>query len=127
MVVIRLSRGGSKKRPFYNIIATDHHNRRDGRFLERLGHYNPMAAASEREVTVATERVEFWTSKGAQISPTVKRLLKQVARDAERGAAAESKPGKSKKVIAAEAAAAAAAAEAKAEAEAGEASGESAE
>ena len=106
MVVIRLSRGGSKKRPFYNIIATDHHNRRDGRFLERLGHYNPMAAASEREVTVATERVEFWASKGAQISPTVKRLLKQVARDAERGAAIESKPGKSKKVIAAEAAAA---------------------
>lgn len=116
MVVIRLSRGGSKKRPFYNIIATDHHNRRDGRFLERLGHYNPMAAANEREVTVVTERVEFWASKGAQISPTVKRLLKQVARDAERGAAAEDKPRKSKKVLAAEAAAAAAAAEAKAEA-----------
>lgn len=108
MVVIRLSRGGSKKRPFYNIIATDHHNRRDGRFLERLGHYNPMAAASEREVTVVTERVEFWTSKGAQISPTVKRLLKQVARDPERGSAVESKPRKSKKVEAAEAAAAAA-------------------
>jgi len=123
MVVIRLSRGGSKKRPFYNIIATDHHNRRDGRFLERLGHYNPMAAANEREVTVAAERVEFWTSKGAQISPTVKRLLKQVARDAERGAAAEGKPRKSKKVLAAEAAAA----EAKAEAEKSEASSADAE
>lgn len=108
MVVIRLSRGGSKKRPFYNIIATDHHNRRDGRFLERLGHYNPMAAASEREVTIATERVEYWTSKGAQVSPTVKRLLKQVTRDPERGGAAERPIRKSKKVEAAEAATAAA-------------------
>ena len=116
MVVIRLSRGGSKKRPFYNIIATDHHNRRDGRFIERLGNYNPMAAASEREVTVATERVEYWTSKGAQLSPAVKRLLKQVARDPERGAARERPARKSKKVEAAEAAAAQAAAAAAAEA-----------
>ncbi len=115
-IKLRLARGGSKKRPFYNIIATDHHNRRDGRFIERLGHYNPMAAASEREVTVATERVDYWTSKGAQISPTVKRLLKQVARDPERGSAPEKKARKSKKAEAAEAAAAAAKQQAEAEA-----------
>ncbi len=87
MVVIRLSRGGSKKRPFYNIVVTDRQNRRDGRFLERLGYYNPMAAANEREVTIKSERIEFWTGRGAQVSETVQRLLKQLARDPERGAA----------------------------------------
>ncbi len=87
MVVIRLSRGGAKKRPFYNIVVTDRQNRRDGRFIERLGYYNPMAAKNEREVAVASERIEFWTSRGAQISDTVQRLLNQLARDPERGAA----------------------------------------
>ncbi len=77
MVVIRLSRGGSKKRPFYNIVAADSRNRRDGRFLERVGFYNPMASGSDEGLRVAIDRVEHWTGNGAQLSPTVDRLVKQ--------------------------------------------------
>lgn len=77
MVVIRLSRGGSKKRPFYSIVAADSRNRRDGRFLERVGFYNPVAAEGEEGLRIAFDRVEHWTSHGAQLSPTVARLVKQ--------------------------------------------------
>ncbi len=83
MVVIRLSRGGAKKRPFYNIVATDRRNRRDGRFLERLGYYNPMAAGAETGFTIEMDRVEHWTGKGAQVSDAVTRLIKQQARGGE--------------------------------------------
>jgi small subunit ribosomal protein S16 len=76
MVVIRLSRGGSKKRPFYNVVAADRQNRRDGRFIERVGYYNPVASKNERGLQINVERVQYWESKGAQVSPTVTRLIK---------------------------------------------------
>jgi small subunit ribosomal protein S16 len=75
MVVIRLARGGAKKRPFYNIVVADSRLRRDGRFIEKLGFYNPMAAEGEQGLRVAFDRVEHWSSHGAQLSPTVQRLV----------------------------------------------------
>jgi small subunit ribosomal protein S16 len=77
MVVIRLSRGGAKKRPFYNIVVADSRERRDGRFIERVGFYNPVASGGEEPLRVATDRVTHWASKGAQLSPTVARLVDQ--------------------------------------------------
>ena len=82
MVVIRLARGGGKKRPFFNIVATDSRNRRDGRFIERIGFYNPGAAEQTEGLRIATERISYWQDKGAQLSPTVARLLKQSAKKA---------------------------------------------
>ncbi len=82
MVVIRLARGGAKKRPFYNLVVADSRNRRDGRFVERVGYYNPMAAANEQGLQVNAERVAYWQSQGAQLSPTVARLVKQSAKKA---------------------------------------------
>jgi small subunit ribosomal protein S16 len=75
MVVIRLSRGGSKKRPFYNIVAADSRNRRDGRFLERVGFYNPVAKGNAEGLRLSLDRVEYWVSHGAQVSETVSRLV----------------------------------------------------
>lgn len=80
MLVIRLTRGGSKKRPFYNVVATDSRNRRDGRFVERLGFYNPVASEGEEGLRLALERIEHWTSNGAQVSPAVARLVKEYAK-----------------------------------------------
>jgi len=77
MVVIRLARGGAKKRPFFNIVVADSRVRRDGRFLERVGFYNPVASGSEQPLRVAFDRVDHWTSHGAQMSPTVERLVAQ--------------------------------------------------
>ncbi|MBM3407787.1 MAG: 30S ribosomal protein S16 [Betaproteobacteria bacterium] len=82
MVVIRLSRGGAKKRPFYNIVATDRQNRRDGRFIERVGFYNPIAAGKEEPLRIDMARVEHWVGHGAQVSPAVQRLIKQRAASA---------------------------------------------
>ena len=79
MVVIRLSRGGSKGRPFYNIVVADKRVRRDGRFIERIGFYNPGAAEGEEGLRIAQDRLSYWKSVGAQPSPTVERLAKQVA------------------------------------------------
>lgn len=76
MVIIRLARGGSKKRPFYNIVATDSRNRRDGRFIERVGFYNPVATKGE-SLRIAQDRLTYWQGVGAQLSPTVERLVKQ--------------------------------------------------
>ena len=75
MVVIRLARGGAKKRPFYNIVVADSRERRDGRYLERVGFYNPMASGAEEPLRVALDRVTYWQGVGAQASPTVLRLL----------------------------------------------------
>ncbi len=75
MVVIRLARGGAKGRPFYNIVVADRRDRRDGRFIERLGFYNPKAAGAEQPLRIALDRVAHWTSVGAQLSPTVTRLV----------------------------------------------------
>jgi len=77
MVVIRLSRGGAKKRPFFNIIATDARSRRDGRFIERIGFYNPVASGGEESLRIAQDRLSHWQGVGAQLSPTVARLLAQ--------------------------------------------------
>jgi small subunit ribosomal protein S16 len=80
MVVIRLARGGAKKRPFYNIVVADSRERRDGRYLERVGFYNPMAAGGEEPLRVVFDRVTYWKGVGAQASPTVQRLLEQAAK-----------------------------------------------
>ncbi|WP_341678503.1 30S ribosomal protein S16 [Niveibacterium sp. SC-1] len=82
MVVIRLARGGAKKRPFYNIVATDSRSRRDGRFIERVGYYNPVASGAEKALVINSERLAYWQQNGAQLSPTVLRLVKQGAKAA---------------------------------------------
>ncbi len=82
MVVIRLARSGAKKRPFFNIVAADRRDRRDGRFIERVGFYNPVAAESEQGLVINTERLNHWQQQGAQVSPTVARLVKQAAKAA---------------------------------------------
>ena len=79
MVVIRLARSGAKKRPFFNIVVTDSRNRRDGRFIERVGFYNPVASGNAQGLVVNAERLAFWQSNGAQLSPTAARLVKQLA------------------------------------------------
>lgn len=82
MVTIRMNRGGAKGRPFYNIVVSDSRNRRDGRFVERLGFYNPIAAGGEEPLRFDIARVNYWKGVGAQISPSVERLLKQFAKKA---------------------------------------------
>ncbi len=79
MVTIRMARGGSKKRPFYQIVVTDSRNRRDGRFIERVGFFNPVARGNEERVRIDRERVDYWVSQGAQPSDRVASLLKQPA------------------------------------------------
>lgn len=78
MVVIRLARGGSKKRPFYHFSVADQRFPRDGRFIERVGFFNPLARGQEERLRVDLERVEYWVSKGAQTSERVAKLLKEV-------------------------------------------------
>lgn len=82
MVVIRLSRGGSKGRPFYNIVVADKRVRRDGRFIERIGFYNPSAKDGEEGLRLAQDRLSYWIGVGAQTSDTVDRLVKQAAKKA---------------------------------------------
>jgi len=88
MVVIRLSRGGSKSRPFFNIVVADKRTRRDGAFIERLGFYNPIAKPHEESIRITQDRLTYWKSVGAQASPTVERLIKQAAAKAGGQAAA---------------------------------------
>lgn len=76
MVSIRLSRSGAKKRPFYHLVVTDSRNRRDGRYIERLGFFNPIATENEERLRVDLERVDFWIGRGAQPSDRVASLLK---------------------------------------------------
>ncbi|MGQ9860709.1 MAG: 30S ribosomal protein S16 [Thiobacillaceae bacterium] len=76
MVTIRLARGGAKKRPFYNIVVADSRCRRDGRFIERIGFYNPVAAQNEEALRVNRERLAYWQGVGAQVSDTVARLVR---------------------------------------------------
>lgn len=82
MVVIRLSRGGSNGRPFFNIVVTDKRERRDGRFIERIGFYNPIAKGGEESLRIAQDRLTYWKSVGAQASPTVERLINQAPKAA---------------------------------------------
>ena len=88
MVVIRLARGGAKKRPFFNIVVADSRNRRDGRFIERVGFYNPIAGDGEEGLRVAQDRINFWQERGAKLSDTVAGLVKKSAAPAKPAAAA---------------------------------------
>jgi len=76
MVSIRLSRAGAKKRPFYHLVVTDSRNRRDGRYIERLGFFSPLAKENEEDLRIDLERVDYWISQGAQPSERVAYLLK---------------------------------------------------
>jgi ribosomal protein S16 len=78
MVVIRLSRGGAKKRPFYRVVVADGRAARDGRYLARVGYFNPIAAGGEKRLDLNLELVEAWISKGAQPSLRVVSLLKEL-------------------------------------------------
>ena len=121
MVVIRLSRSGSKQKPYYNVVVQDSHKRRDGRFIERIGFYNPMANDGAETLRLNLERITFWQSKGAQLSDTVGRIVKLNAKGADGLTAMKKKDQakadakKAKKLAAAAAEAQAAAAEAPAE------------
>lgn len=77
MVTIRLSRGGAKNRPFYHVVVTDSRNGRDGRYIERVGFFNPLARGKEQRLSLDTERVNYWTSTGAQTSERVAKLIKE--------------------------------------------------
>ena len=83
MVKIRLTRGGAKKRPFYHIIVTDSRAARDGRNIERLGYYNPMATGGEQKLVVDQDRIAYWTKNGAQVSDRVAFLVKGIPAKAE--------------------------------------------
>ena len=82
MVVIRLARGGAKKRPFYHIVVTDRRNKRDGRYIERLGYFNPAASGEAKRLELQLDRIQHWQSVGAQLSDRVASLLKESARAA---------------------------------------------
>ena len=82
MVVIRLARTGANKRPFYHMVVADSRRARDGRFIERVGFYDPKAPEGREALRVNLERVDHWKSKGAQLSPTVVRLVKQLGKKA---------------------------------------------
>ena len=76
MVSIRRSRAGAKKRPFYHLVVTDSRNRRDGRYIERLGFFNPLGKEHEENLRIDVERVDYWIGQGAQPSERVASLLK---------------------------------------------------
>ena len=78
MVVIRMARGGAKNRPFFNIVVADSRNPRDGRFIERLGFYNPVAGEKEEGFRLSLDRISYWTGKGAKASDAVEKLIKRV-------------------------------------------------
>ncbi len=124
MVIIRLARGGAKKTPFYNVVVADSRNRRDGRFIERVGFYNPSASANAEGLRIDLARVAHWQNNGAQLSETVARLVKFHAKGPEAAIAAKAKDAakveaKKAKIAAEEAAKVKAAADAaKAEADA---------
>ena len=82
MVKIRLSRGGSKKRPFYHLTVADSRSSRDGRFIERVGFFNPIARGQEERLRVDAERVDYWVAQGAQVSERVKSLIKDASKAA---------------------------------------------
>ena len=79
MVVIRLARGGAKKRPFFNVVVADSRNRRDGRFIERVGFYTPIAREGQESLRLSLERIDHWTLQGAKLSDTVAGLVKQAS------------------------------------------------
>ena len=82
MVTIRLARGGSKKRPFYQVVVTDSRNPRDGRFIERVGFFNPIAQGKAEELRLDLDRVNYWVGLGATVSDRVNSLIKQAQKAA---------------------------------------------
>ncbi len=80
MVKIRLSRGGAKKRPFYHIVVTDERNARDGRYIERVGYFNPIAAGKDVRLQLDTAKVKSWMDTGAQMTEKVKSLYKEAGK-----------------------------------------------
>lgn len=82
MVTIRLARGGAKKRPFYSVVVTDSRNARDGRFIERIGFFNPVARGQEERLRLNMERLAYWVSNGAQASDRVAQLVKEAQKSA---------------------------------------------
>jgi small subunit ribosomal protein S16 len=79
MVTIRLARGGSKKRPFYHLTVADHRTARNGRFIERVGFFNPVARGQEVRLRVDADRIAYWQGQGAQLSERVAKLVKETA------------------------------------------------
>jgi len=79
MVKIRLTRGGAKKRPFYHIIVADERSKRDGRALERVGYYNPVASGQDKRLHLDAERIQHWVGQGAQMTDKVNALVKEFA------------------------------------------------
>ncbi|NNE38311.1 MAG: 30S ribosomal protein S16 [Gammaproteobacteria bacterium] len=77
MVTIRLARGGAKRRPFYHIVVTDSRNRRDGRYIERIGLFNPIATGNETPLRIDLERIDYWMGQGAKASDRVRDLVKE--------------------------------------------------
>ena len=86
MVKIRLSRGGAKKRPFYHIVVADQRDARDGRNIERVGYFNPIAAGQDVKLQLDTERVKHWVGQGAQLTEKVKALYKSALKQAAQAA-----------------------------------------
>ena len=82
MVTIRLARGGAKKRPVYQVVVTDSRNARDGRFIERVGFYNPLATGNAEELRLDVDRVEHWVAQGATVSERVAGLIKSAKKSA---------------------------------------------
>lgn len=82
MVTIRLQRGGAKKRPFYQIVVTDSRNSRDGRFIERLGFFNPIASGQAERIRIDFDRVDHWVGQGASLSDRVAKLVKDAKKAA---------------------------------------------
>lgn len=82
MVTIRLSRGGAKKRPFYHLVVADSRSRRDGRYIERVGFFNPIARGGEERLRLDDERIQYWKANGAQLTERVASLIKQAQKAA---------------------------------------------
>lgn len=80
MVVIRLSRGGAKKRPFYHLVVTDSRRRRDGNYIEQIGYFNPTACGQEVKLHIDMDKIQYWQGVGAHLSPRVSSLVKEFAK-----------------------------------------------
>lgn len=87
MVIVRMARGGSKKKPFYNIVVTDSRKRRDSGYIERIGFFNPKARGQEVRLNLDTDRLNEWVGKGAQLSDRVSKLVKEAVKEAAKAAA----------------------------------------
>lgn len=89
MVTIRLARTGAKKRPFYHLVVTDSRNARDGRYIERLGYYNPIASGQEKRLVIDSERAAHWIAQGARPTDRVAALIKEAGKETSNAPEAE--------------------------------------